>query len=66
MEALSFKKWFELQVLGGGLEPPKESPVDPSPASGQTDAFQRHYFPGDPELPVIKKKKKICIRIRRS
>lgn len=24
---INFKKWIENQVLGGGLEPPKEEPI---------------------------------------
>jgi hypothetical protein len=55
---LYFSKWLENQVLGGGLPPPKECPVDPTPAPGQTDAFPRFYAKGSPELPPIKKKLK--------
>jgi len=59
MNNLYFKKWIkENQVLGGGLEPPKQSPIDPNPAPGQTDAFPRYHFPGSDELPVQPKRKK--------
>ncbi len=55
MKCLSFKKWIESQVLGGGLEPPKQSPVDPSPAPGQS----RGAFPtyNAEENPPTKKNK---------
>jgi hypothetical protein len=58
MNYLYFKNWItEAQVLGGGIEPPKQSPVDPSPAPGQTDAFPRYHAPGSSELPPTKKKR---------
>lgn len=62
MDELYFKKWCELQVIGGGIEPPKESPVDPDPAPGQTDAFPRYNLPGSDELPPVKKKRKILCK----
>jgi len=55
---LYFGKWLEAQVLGGGIEPPKESPIDPSPAPGQTDAMPTYCLPGSKELPPTKKKMK--------
>ncbi len=48
----------ENQVLGGGLEPPKQSPVDLNPQPGQTDALQRYHGQGSEELPPTKKMKK--------
>ncbi|RDJ35619.1 MAG: hypothetical protein DWQ19_12440 [Crenarchaeota archaeon] len=55
---LYFRKWAEEnQVLGGGLEPPKQSPVDPDPSPGQTDAMPRYHSPDSEELPPTNKKK---------
>lgn len=56
---LYFKLWIERLVTGG--EPPKESPVDPNPAPGQTDAlfrYNRDDKPPVPRYPMIKKKMK--------
>lgn len=53
---LKFKKWLENSGAGGFDTPPMQSPIDPEPAPGQTDAFQRYHFPGSDELPVQKKK----------
>jgi hypothetical protein len=48
MKCLFFKKWIESQTLGGGLSPPKQSPVDPSPAPGQTNAFPTYSIADEP------------------
>lgn len=58
MNNLMFKKWFENQSLGGGLEPPKESPIDPDPAPGQTNALADFHLPGSDQLPPVKRKMK--------
>ena len=55
---LKFKQWLENQILGGGMGPSIQSPFDPEPAAGQTDAFSRHYPAGSEELPPIKKRNK--------
>lgn len=52
---MNFKKWFESQVLGGGLEPPKQKAVDPAPAKGQSKgAFPDHHEKCSKELPPTK------------
>lgn len=56
---LTFKKWLENSGVGGFDPAPMQSPIDPEPAPGQTDAFPRYSFPGSDELPVQKKKKLI-------
>ena len=55
---LHFKLWFEVGMdgdgggrPGGGMEPPKQNPIDPNPAPGQTDAFARYHGPNSNELP---------------
>lgn len=58
---LFFKPWLELQSMGGGLQPPQQSPVDPEPSPGQTDAFPRHYSRDSDELPPTKKQKKATV-----
>lgn len=44
---LSFKKWLEVFSMTG-MGPPKESPVDPNPARGQTHAFPTFQMDSDP------------------
>jgi len=57
MQDLSFKKWMEIASLGG-IEPPKQSPIDPTPAPGQTNALQTYHSSGSDELPPINGKMK--------
>lgn len=64
MKCLSFKKWMESQVLGGGLQPPKQSPVDPSPAPGQTHAF--HTYNPDENPPTKKNKFRMKKKMKKS
>jgi len=59
MDILNFKTWIENQVLGGGIQPPMQSPIDPSPAPGQTNAMPDFHLPGSKELPPVKKKKQL-------
>lgn len=56
---LQFKKWLEDYTLFGGLEPPKQNPIDPEPSKGQTDAFPRFHSKNSKELPVTSKNKKM-------
>jgi hypothetical protein len=56
--SLSFKTWLEDQTLGGGLEPPKQSPIDPSPGPGQSKgALADYHGPDSDELPPTPKKR---------
>ena len=50
---MSFKKWFETQTLGGGIEPPKQDPTD----LGQ-QANADYHAPGSDELPPVNGKMK--------
>lgn len=68
MDNLSFKQWLiEVGAGGGGpgsgLEPPKQSPVDPDPSPGQTHAFHsvnidKSDLPPTPSNPKMKKRMK--------
>lgn len=56
--SLYFKKWLEAGGASfGGIEPPKQQPIDPDPAPGQTDAMPRHHGAGSEELPPTPAKK---------
>lgn len=56
---VSFKKWLEFQTLGGGLEPPKQNPIDRLPGKGQSiGAVADYHSKGSEELPPIKRKMK--------
>lgn len=56
---LNFKNWIENQVLGGGLEPPKQQPIDPTPGKGQSKGAMPDYHQKcSDELPPTKKCKK--------
>ena len=57
MYILKFKNWWENQTLGGGLEPPQQAPIDPTPAVGQTCALPDYHLPWSKELPPTKKNK---------
>ena len=53
---LYFKKWIEAGGAHfGGIEPPKQQPIDPDPAPGQTDAMPDFHAPGSDQLPPTKK-----------
>jgi len=63
VNGIGFKNWLESQVLGGGLEPPKQNPVDPDPGKGQSiGAWNDVHTPGSDQLPPVKRKKKIIRR----
>ena len=62
---LSFKKWLENSAVGGFDPAPMQSPIDPEPAPGQTDAFPRYHLPGSDELPPTPKKKTIIKKMKK-
>lgn len=51
---MNFKKWLEIQVLAGGLEPPNEYPIDTDNLN--RNAFSDYHGPNSDELPPVKKK----------
>lgn len=57
---LNFKRWLE---IFGGHTPPRQNPVDPDPAPGQTHAFptislDKRDLPPTPNHRKMKKKMK--------
>jgi len=58
MIKVSFKKWFENQTLGGGLEPPMELSKSGQDNEGKPIAGVDYHLPGSSELPPINKKMK--------
>jgi hypothetical protein len=58
---LSFRTWMEVGPLSG-LEPPRQSPIDPQPAPGQTNAVADYHGPDSDQLPPTKIHKKKTMR----